>query len=62
MTRRKTNVEFVKQVKGLVGDEYTLLERYKTNRAKLYVKHNKCDNTYQVIPDSFLKGRRCHYC
>lgn len=62
MTRRKTNVEFVKQVKELVGDEYTFLEPYKTNRTKLYVKHNKCGNTYQVIPDSFLRGRRCPYC
>lgn len=62
MTRKKTNAEFIAQVKELVGDEYTFLEPYQGNRVKIYVRHNKCGNTYPVVPDSFLRGRRCPKC
>lgn len=62
MTKRKTDKEFKQQVFDLVGDEYTFLDAYKNNRTKMWVKHNKCGNTYQVVPDSFLRGRRCPFC
>lgn len=62
MVRRKTNEEFVKQVKELVDDDYTFLEPYKNSRTKLLVRHNVCGNVYRVVPDSFLNGRRCPRC
>lgn len=60
--RRKTNEEFLKEVHGLVGDEYLFLENYKTTHVKLKVKHIKCGHIYNVSPANFLSGYRCPKC
>lgn len=62
MTKRKTDKEFKKEVYDLVGNEYTFLEPYVNNSTKIKVEHNKCGNTYEVIPNAFLQGSRCPYC
>ena len=62
MTRKKTDTEFKKEVFDLVGGEYTFLEPYVNNRYKIRVKHNRCNNAYEVIPCNFLGGSRCPYC
>lgn len=60
--QRKSNDEFVKQVYDLVGNEYTFLEKYKNNKTKIRIKHNICNNEYDVTPSKFIQGRRCPYC
>ena len=60
--RIKTNVQFKHEVYSLVGDDYTFLEPYVNAKTKLKVKHNKCDNIYEVTPANFLTGYRCPYC
>lgn len=60
--RRKTNDEFIKEVKELVGDEYKFLEDYKNNRTKIKVEHLECGNVYGVRPKDFIKGNRCPKC
>lgn len=60
--RKKTNIEFLEQVKNVVGEEYTFLEQYVNNSTKINVRHNVCGNIYSVSPDKFLFGRRCPYC
>ena len=60
--RRKTNIQFEKEVLDLVGDEYVFLDSYVNANTKIRVKHNKCGNTYKVLPSKFLNGRRCPYC
>jgi hypothetical protein len=62
MPRRKTDAEFKQEVYNLVGNEYTFLDTYINDKAKLRVKHNKCGNVYAVAPHDFLKGIRCHIC
>lgn len=62
MTRRKTNEEFVSEVKSLVGDEYVFLDEYQNSQTKLRVVHNKCKNTYSVTPSNFKAGYRCPFC
>lgn len=62
MARKKTDAEFRKEVKALVGDEYTFLEPYKYAKDKILVRHNTCGHTYLVKPNNFLNGRRCAYC
>lgn len=62
MAKRKTDTEFKKQVRDLVGDEYTFLDSYTTNKTKIRVKHNKCNSIYKVKPNNFLKGSRCPLC
>lgn len=48
MVRRKTDKEFKKEVYDLIGNEYTFLDTYVNSQTKIKVKHNKCDNTYEV--------------
>lgn len=60
--RKKTNNDFLKEVKEQVEDEYTFIEEYKGNKTKIKVRHNKCGNEYLVSPEKFLLGRRCPKC
>ena len=62
MTKKKTDAEFKKEVFDLVGNEYTFLDSYVTARTRIKVKHNKCGNIYDVTPNDFTNGRRCHRC
>lgn len=60
MVKKKTNDEFLAEVEGLVGTEYTFLEPYVNNRTTLKVRHNKCGKVFKVTPYRFLlKGVRC---
>ena len=60
--KRKSNQEFLKEIKQLVGDEYTFLEPYQKAITKIKVRHNVCGHIYQITPTSFLSGNRCPYC
>ena len=59
---KKTDTQFKQEVKNLVGNEYIFLDDYITNKTKLRVVHNKCNNIYEVTPSDFLTGYRCPYC
>lgn len=60
--KTKSNEEFLKEVKDLVGSEYTFLEPYKGCHTKISVRHNICGTVYKVIPPNFLRGKRCPSC
>lgn len=60
--RAKTHEQFIEEVKALVGDEYTVLGKYKAAISKITMKHNTCGCTYEVTPHSFLRGTRCRPC
>lgn len=60
--RRKTNQDFVRQVKNLVGNEYSFLDSYNGARVKIKVRHNTCGRIFLITPDNFLRGRRCSHC
>lgn len=62
MAKRKTDEEFKNEVYDLVGDEYTFLDSYANSKTKLRVRHNKCNNIYEVTPSHFLGGIRCPFC
>jgi len=53
---------FLKEVKKLVGDEYTFLEDYINSTTKLKIIHNKCGHKYSIRPQNFLNGTRCPVC
>ena len=59
---RKTNTQFLQEVKKLTGDEYTFLESYVNYSTKLLCRHNSCGNEWKITPDSFLHGSRCPKC
>jgi DNA-directed RNA polymerase subunit RPC12/RpoP len=58
----KTTDEFKKEVKDLVGSEYTVLGEYLSSHTKISIKHNKCGTTFSVEPSQFLAGSRCPTC
>lgn len=60
--RQKTPEQFEKEVKELVGDEYTFLEPYNGASYKIQCRHNKCGNVWSLKPNSFLNGNRCPKC
>jgi len=62
MVKKKTNEQWKKEVKSLVGDDYIFLEEYKRNHSKILVKHEKCGGSYKVTPGAFKQGNRCPYC
>lgn len=61
-TNSKTQDQFIKEVYDLVGDEYSVLEKYTNNKIKIKMKHNKCGFEYYVKPNYFLGGTRCPKC
>lgn len=63
MTRKKTNKEFLSEVRESTGDEYSFLERYDGANMKILCKHNECGLEFKVTPKHFLNsGSRCPEC
>lgn len=60
--KKKTTVDFSKEVFDVVGDEYTVMGEYKGNMKHIEMMHNTCNRTYSVSPSKFLHGRRCPLC
>ena len=60
--RQKTPEQFEKEVKDLVGDDYTFLEPYNGASHKIKCRHNKCGNVWLLKPNTFLCGTRCPRC
>lgn len=61
----KSNKEFTDEFYDLVGNEYTILSKYKGNKKKITVRHNceSCGNyEYEATPSHFLSGERCPKC
>jgi predicted Zn-ribbon and HTH transcriptional regulator len=59
---QKSHQQFSDEVQALVGNEYTLVSKYKNSLTKVTIKHNKCGTIYDVMPGSFLNGNRCPKC
>jgi hypothetical protein len=60
---RKTNDDFVNEIKELFGDEYTFLEAYTNSKKKMKCKHNTCGHIWEVTPGDFLHcDTRCPEC
>jgi ssDNA-binding Zn-finger/Zn-ribbon topoisomerase 1 len=59
---KKTTEEFKKEVKYLVGEEYSVLGEYINGKTYIEMKHNECNYIYDVKPTNFISGRRCPNC
>lgn len=64
MVKRKTHLEFIKEVHELTKDEYRVLGTYHKNNTKLEILHNDpfCMKTWWINPNNFLRGTRCPHC
>lgn len=63
--RKKTQEEFVAEVFALVGDEFEVQSKYESYHKKILIKHNKCGNTIETRPSTFLNPNysiRCKHC
>lgn len=60
--KRKSQIEFLKECKHLVGEEYTVLSEYIATNVHVNMRHNDCRNEFTVTPSNFLKGRGCPKC
>lgn len=53
---------FIKDVADLVGDEYTVLEKYVSSKTPIDIRHNSCGTVQKFAPKHFLDGQRCKVC
>jgi DNA-directed RNA polymerase subunit RPC12/RpoP len=59
----KTLAEYKQNVFDLVGDEYSVLGNYITNKTKILMKHESCGTKFETLPTNFLSlGNRCPHC
>lgn len=58
----KGHENFIKEVKELVGDEYSVLTKYINTNSKIKLKHNECGHEWFIVAASFLSGVRCPMC
>lgn len=62
-TKKKTLSEYKKEVKKLVGDEYTVEGEYVSSFKKILMKHKHCGKTFFVTPNNFIQNHsRCPFC
>ncbi len=53
---------FSKYVEEVTNKEYEVLGEYINARSKIKILHKKCNEVWDVVPDSFLSGVRCPSC
>lgn len=61
-THRWNNELIREKIFELYGNEYELLEDFKTAEQRHLFKHNVCGNEYLVAISQFLIGNKCPYC
>ena len=60
---RRTQEEFVDEVRGLVGEEYVVLGEYVNSNTKVPMRHEVCGKDFDMRPSQFLnRGTRCPHC
>lgn len=63
MKLKKTNEQFLNEINSVYGGEYTLLDNYKDSNTKVKIKHNTCNNIFDVRPNDFInKKSKCPVC
>jgi len=60
--KKKTDELFKKEVYNLVKDEYEVIGEYTSSIKKICMKHSTCGKTFDILPNDFLRGRRCTKC
>ena len=59
---RESVEDFIKRMSDLVGDEYELASGFTDLRSRILVRHRACGTVTEMIPNDFLRGRRCNLC
>lgn len=53
---------YEERVRNLVGDEYTIIKGFTSQKEKVILKHNTCGCEQAYKPSVFLDGQRCKKC
>ena len=53
---------FREKIYSLVEDEYTVIGEFINTKTKININHNICGYNYFVIPNDFLRNKRCPKC
>lgn len=53
---------FAAKVWALVGEEYSVIGPYQSNRVKVKIRHNSCGAVDEYYPGNFTQGQRCKKC
>ena len=60
---KKTNEQFLQEVKQKYSDEYIILDKYEDAYKKIKIKHCNCGKIFEIRPHDFLtKQRVCPIC
>lgn len=62
MAKRKTNKEYLDELRKVWGCEYTVLTEYVNQKTKIKVLHTECGNVYETYPMNLVRGHKCRYC
>ena len=59
---QKDTEQFKEEVRQILGDNYEVVGKYKTNRTNIKIYHKKCNSTYSMLPFNILRGYKCPIC
>jgi hypothetical protein len=62
MPKRKTHAEFIKEISEKYGTEFTILGTYINAHTKILVRHNVCNESWDVAPMTLSKKSVCPFC
>lgn len=54
--------DFSFDVEEMTDGEYSVLSDYSNSKTHVLMKHNNCENVWEIRPDNFKSGKRCPYC
>lgn len=60
--QKKSHEQFIKEVKSIYNNKYTVLGTYENNKKKIKIQCNECGNIWSVYPSSFLREHECPKC
>lgn len=59
---RNSPEDFRERMRELAGDEYEPVSGFTDLRSRILIRHRVCGTVTEMIPNDFLRGRRCNLC
>lgn len=61
-SRIKTDTKFKKELYEKYNGEYIANEKYKGDKEKINITHTKCNNSWEIAPNTILHNHGCPFC
>jgi len=61
-TKFKTPEQYKKEFMEVANGKFELLDEYQRATVKIKIKHNECNQIFEISPSSFLRDNRCSIC